>query len=145
MQIPLKRSVVAGAIIAGATLAFGAAPSQGAPDGPAIPARIPAVFPATWRFPAGAHAAFAPHAMVASDSRIASEIGAEIMKEGGNAVDAAVDEAFKQIQSSGRETFKETLAKDIAFWSKCERRWGGGPGYRTAIRDMTDERLFVLN
>jgi len=32
--------------------------------------------------------------MVASDSRIASEVGAEIMKEGGNAIDAAVATGF---------------------------------------------------
>jgi gamma-glutamyltranspeptidase/glutathione hydrolase len=61
---------------------------------PAIPPRIPAVFPATWRYPAGSRGTFAPHAMVASDSRIASEVGAQIMREGGNAVDAAVATGF---------------------------------------------------
>src|SRR3954465_7349129 len=61
---------------------------------PDIPSRIPAVFPATWRYHAGAHATFEPHAMVASDSRIASEVGVQIMKQGGNAVDAAVATGF---------------------------------------------------
>src|SRR4051812_46233991 len=61
---------------------------------PAIPSRIPAVFPATWRYHTGAHATFAAHAMVASDSRIASEVGVQIMKQGGNAVDAAVATGF---------------------------------------------------
>ena len=61
---------------------------------PDIPSRVPAVFPATWRYPAGAHATFAQHAMVASDSRIASEVGVQVMKQGGNAVDAAVATGF---------------------------------------------------
>src|SRR3954465_4243542 len=61
---------------------------------PDIPSRIPAVFPATWRYHAGAHATFEPHAMVASDSRIASEVGVQVMKQGGNAVDAAVATGF---------------------------------------------------
>ena len=61
---------------------------------PDIPSRIPAVFPATWRYPSGARATFAQHAMVASDSRIASEVGVQIMKQGGNAVDAAVATGF---------------------------------------------------
>jgi gamma-glutamyltranspeptidase/glutathione hydrolase len=62
--------------------------------GPAIPDRIPAKFPSTWRYPAGAQATFAPHAMVSSNNRLAAEVGAEIMKEGGNAVDAAVATGF---------------------------------------------------
>jgi gamma-glutamyltranspeptidase/glutathione hydrolase len=36
----------------------------------------------------------APHGMVASTSRIASEVGVDVMKQGGNAVDAAIAVAF---------------------------------------------------
>jgi gamma-glutamyltranspeptidase / glutathione hydrolase len=63
-------------------------------DDPAIPKRIPAVFPAGWRFPAGARATFAPHAIVASNNKLAAEAGAEVMKQGGNAVDGAVATGF---------------------------------------------------
>src|ERR1044071_1477512 len=38
-----------------------------------------------WREPVRA-----PHAMVASTSRLASQIGVDVMKRGGNAVDAAI-------------------------------------------------------
>ncbi|HEY1953521.1 MAG TPA: gamma-glutamyltransferase [Gemmatimonadaceae bacterium] len=70
-----------------------AAPRQRAGD-PAIPERIPAVFPAGWRYPAGGHGVFEQHAIVASDNVLAAQAGVEVMKEGGNAVDAAVATGF---------------------------------------------------
>lgn len=86
--------LIPGLVVAAAAWLGAAKPSGGVPAGTAIPARIPARFPSTWPFPAGSHAAFAPHAMVASDNRLAAEVGAEIMKQGGNAVDAAVATGF---------------------------------------------------
>src|SRR6266567_7052521 len=94
MEIPLKRSLITAAIVAASVWALGAAPTQRAADDPAIPPRIPATFPAGWRYPAGERATFAPHAMVASDNQIAGEVGVQIMKDGGNAVDAAVATGF---------------------------------------------------
>src|SRR6185503_1013341 len=61
---------------------------------PAIPARATAVFPAGWRFHAGEAATRSSHAMVVSNSDIASRVGADIMRRGGNAIDAAVAVGF---------------------------------------------------
>jgi gamma-glutamyltranspeptidase/glutathione hydrolase len=92
---PLKNRIVVAGVATAGLIGLGAAhPFDRSPQGPAIPPRIPASFPRGWDYPAGTTATFAPHAIVASDNRLAAEVGAEIMKQGGNAIDAAVATGF---------------------------------------------------
>ena len=91
----MKSRIVVVGVVAAAFIALGAAlPLDRSAQAPAIPARIPATFPATWSYATGSRATFARHAMVASNNRLAAEVGAEIMKQGGNAIDAAVATGF---------------------------------------------------
>ncbi len=61
---------------------------------PAVPPRRAVTFPEGWRFKAGEKAAFGEHFMIASNQVLASDAGNEIIRAGGNAVDAAVAVGF---------------------------------------------------
>ena len=92
MAIRLRR---AGPLLAAALLPAcrpGGVQTTSAPSGAlAVPARGTPAFPADWRFrPGAATAAFGERGMVSGETRLADEAGAEIMRRGGNAVDAAV-------------------------------------------------------
>src|SRR5881394_2061199 len=75
-------------IIASLLVACGGPPR---PTGPA-PIRGRAVIPATWTLKA--KPVTAPHAMVVTAHPLATEAGVEILKQGGNAIDAAVAVGF---------------------------------------------------
>jgi gamma-glutamyltranspeptidase/glutathione hydrolase len=87
-------AVAAAVTVAACQSRDGAADSTASASSSA-PQTVTPTFPAAWRFPAGSrHAETAPSAMVASNSSIATDVGVEIMRRGGNAVDAAVAVGF---------------------------------------------------
>ncbi len=59
-----------------------------------LAAQTAAAFPSTWRYTGRARVAEGAHGMVTSGSAVASVVGRDILKAGGNAVDAAVAVGF---------------------------------------------------
>ena len=88
-------SPIAGGAPAPVAVAAGAAPAD-ATRGPfVLPERRAVAFPRDWRFPADpARTVTASSTMVVSNSREASTAGDEMLRRGGNAVDAAVAVGF---------------------------------------------------
>lgn len=92
-RMPFARRAVASGVAAGVLAALACVARPGARGGDLAEWESP-VFPADWRLRATQRAASAPRAMVVSSESLATEVGLEILRQGGNAVDASVAVGF---------------------------------------------------
>ena len=87
LQDLLARSAAIAALTLAACAPFAEAP-------PTPPAEVVQQVPPDWRFPLDAVPAVADRGMVVTDAPLATDAGVRILRDGGNAIDAAVATAF---------------------------------------------------
>jgi hypothetical protein len=61
----------------------------------------------------------------------------DIIKHFANELEKSVKDYSQWTQTLGEGAFQNQLGDDADYWRKCQERWGGGPGYKTAISGWT--------
>ena len=89
-----KRSILLYLGLVAGTAACGASPQADSAAGSGWPPAVAERIPASWPYTPGAYATAAAGGMVTTDAPLATEVGVEVLRSGGNAVDAAVAVAF---------------------------------------------------
>lgn len=54
-------------------------------------------------------------------------------------IEDATGSFFVDVQQVAETAFSEQLRGDHEYWSQCQGRWGGGPGYKNDIRSWTNK------
>lgn len=91
----LHRAAILLALLVGCEPTPAVAPVPSAPPpATAAPTAPTSSFPPGWPYPADAAGVTGAHGMVVTDAALATKVGVEVLRSGGNAVDAAVATAF---------------------------------------------------
>lgn len=61
----------------------------------------------------------------------------DFIKHFSNELETSVGAYYQWTQTLGEGAFQNQLGEDSEYWRKCQGRWGGGPGYKTAISGWT--------
>jgi transcriptional regulator with XRE-family HTH domain/GTPase SAR1 family protein len=61
----------------------------------------------------------------------------DVIKHFANELEKLTGDYFQWAQTLGEGAFQKQLGDDVDYWRKCQERWGGGPGYKTAISGWT--------